>query len=130
MRELRHDYRTVDLITLTPYPEAPMPKFYPIIRNAPVKGAFHMGDEAKEVAASIEEGARVQLRLAPDNKYDPYCVDVLYGNVQFGYIPKEISAAIHLLASADVEVIAEITGRDKKGQKWPLITVAAVLEDE
>ena len=107
-----------------------MPRLFPIIRNAPVKGAYFRGDMAKAACAQAEPGDSVELKLDPTNEHDEYCVEVHNAaGVFMGFVPKEISAVFHLLETVDITILAEVTGRDKGSQKWPLITAAAVLED-
>lgn len=77
-----------------------MSNVHPVLRSVKIVGNHFRPQEAKEVFNSLQPKDELILKPEPTNPHDPYAVMVCKGQMHIGYIPKEISAAVYVLAMA------------------------------
>lgn len=54
------------------------------------------------IKAKVKSGDELRLKLEPTNKFDPTAIQVLKGDIHFGYIPKKECFKIREAVQADL----------------------------
>lgn len=58
-------------------------------------------DGAKERLATLEPGHTLQLQLQPDNPHDSNAIAVMDGDLQLGFIPRDLCREVKALIEYD-----------------------------
>ncbi len=75
--------------------------------------------EGESVFPDMRLGQKVTLRREPDNKHDSNAIEVLWGDVKIGHVPRAVAGPLALIMDEMVPVAADESGAD-----WVTISAA------
>lgn len=99
----------------------------PVIRDARIMGVSFRDTAAQNRYQQLVQGEQLAIEPEPANEFDPYAVKILtQDGVHLGYVPKEISAVLHVLTDVHAKLVTVVTRIEKN---HPRIGVGIVLEE-
>lgn len=102
-----------------------------MLQTSPVAGfQYYDGDK---VWAQLQQGAVLQLKAEPSNKYDKDAVEIYWQtgdgqNYKLGYLPRKQNYAVSQLLQTQRPLLAEVSQLNNSNDFWKRIEVAVYLQ--
>lgn len=77
--------------------------------------------------ARLRPGDRLRLWAEPDNLYDPWAVEVFWGENKLGYVPRRQNATIYRLLVQGAAVEGRICAVESAAAPWEMVEAEALL---
>ena len=98
-------------------------KFAP--RSFPIAGfRYHDGADALPL---LLPGTALTLRAQADNPHDPHAVEILYGALKLGYVPRFCNRHLSQLLQNDVSLTCEVARINADAPPWDAVAVRVSL---
>lgn len=86
-------------------------------------------ENIEEIAASLDEGTRLNFYREPDNQHDPQAIRVeTTTNKKIGYIPQQDNLVLSRLMDGGKILFGKVKEKDLRG-KWLMVKIKIYLLD-
>ena len=83
--------------------------------------------QGRDIIHKIKTGDELLIKAEPDNKYDQNAVEVYYGNIKLGYIPKNENKTIRNILHSDMKLYATVDKVDAEKRSWDAVRVSVFM---
>ena len=108
----------------------PRPRDRAIARQVPMNefpiAGFRDHDGA-DALPLLQSGTVLTLRAQADNPHDPHAVEILYGALKLGYVPRFCNRHLSQLLQNDVSLTCEVARINADAPPWDAVAVRVSL---
>lgn len=116
--------------SLLPRHPVPRPRERAVVRQVPMNEfpiagfRYHDGADALPL---LQPGTVLTLRAQADNPHDPHAVEILYGALKLGYVPRFCNRHLSQLLRNDVSLTCEVARINADAPPWDAVAVRVSL---
>jgi len=85
--------------------------------------------EGERLFTQLKIGDQLQLRRAPENKYDKRAVEVYWNNKMLGHIPRVANMSVSQILDNDGKLNAEIARLRPEQSPWYCVDLAVYMDN-